>query len=416
MKIFLVRAPFIEIQTGAPIGLAFIQNTLKRLGHLVRVIDFSFDVSAKHKFTCGQFTRNFTIKNSHPAHKYAYTQLNRYCNGILKQKPNAVGFHLAYSTTDFSLAMAKRLAGKGIRLIAGGPDATYRAEELKKLGLFDAIVCGYGEEAVKEALVKPGVFSVHLHQKANYVPDYTGVEFRKYGNQVPILTTRGCPHSCTFCSQHLRYYYHNIGSVIKQIRAVPSKCNIMLNDSNLNVNPKRTKELFREIGKVIGKRRIHAFGFEINPRFDEFMGEYARCNFSEVRVGIESGSPKVRKEMNKPQFTNEMVRKNIKKMTACGTLVWAQFIFCYPTETDADREATLKLMHQISRENPKGRVKFFWFRFVVHHGTEKFFEEKHGVTTQTIRDWNSPSYTPAKVAALAKKLQSRLPPNAKIYL
>jgi radical SAM superfamily enzyme YgiQ (UPF0313 family) len=415
MKIILIRPPFIEIQTGAPIGLAFMQNVLKEK-HSVKMIDFSFDVSAKVKFTCGQFTRNFTLKKSHPAYAYAYRQLNHYCKVVADLEPDIVGFHLAYSTTDFALAMAKKLHGMGIKMVAGGPDATYKADELYTTGLFQSIVKGYGEEAIEPALYNSGIFEMPLSRNKNYVPDYTGIEFKKYGGKIPILTTRGCPHSCTFCSQHLRYYYHDIDSVTKQIAATPPKCGIMLNDSNLNANPKRTKALFSAISKVIGRRYIHAFGFEVSSKFNMYANEFARCNFSEARIGIESGSLKVRKAMNKPNFTNKDVREMIKKMTAAGTTVWAQFIFCYPDETNQDREETLALMHAIANENPKGKVKIYWFRFVVHHGTEDFFKEKYGVVCTTIRDWHNKDYNPKRIAHIAKRLKPRLPAGANIYL
>jgi len=415
MNIVLIRPPFIEVQTGAPIGLAYMQDVLKKK-HSVRIIDFSFDVSAAAKFTCGQFTRNFTLKPNHPAHAYAYANLDRYCTSVANLKPDIVGFHLAYSTTDFALAMAKKFKAMGITMIAGGPNATYMAEELYATGLFQAIVKGYGEEAIETALHNSGIFEAPLDRSKDYVPDYSGIEFKRYGGKIPILTTRGCPHACTFCSQHLRYYYHSIESVSKQIAATPPNCGIMLNDSNLNVNPKRTKRLFSAIGKVIGNRYIHAFGFEVSSKFNSYAAEYTRCNFTEARIGIESGSLAVRKAMNKPTFTNVDVRNMIKQMTAAGTTVWAQFIFCYPAETNKDREETLALMHAIANENPKGKVQIYWFRFVVHHGTEDFFKDKYGVVCDTIRDWHNKNYNPKRIAHIAKKLTPRLPDCARIYL
>jgi radical SAM superfamily enzyme YgiQ (UPF0313 family) len=415
MNIALVRSPFIEIQTGVPIGLAYIQGALNKK-HKVKILDFSFDVNNHFKFTCGQFTRNFTLNTKHPAIPYAYSQLERYCNVVIKQKPDVIGFHLAYSTSEFSIAMAQELKKHNIRMIAGGPDATFRVEELTKLKLFNAIVAGYGEEAVQQALENDGVFSAPLVRSKDYPPDYTGIEFKRYGGSYPILTTRGCPHNCTFCSQHLTYYYHNLDTVVAQIASMPPSCRVMLNDSNFNVNPKRTKEALGRIGKVIGNRTIHGFGFEVSPHFASYANEFATAKFAEIRLGIESGSVPVRNEMRKAKFTNDTVREMIKQVTACGTTVWAQFIFCYPSETDADREKTLELMHQIANENPKNKVQFFWFRFIVHHGTEKFFKERYGVVPDTIRDWTSPLYTPGRVEELADKLRPRLPANANIYL
>jgi magnesium-protoporphyrin IX monomethyl ester (oxidative) cyclase len=419
MKIILIRAPFIEIFSGAPIGLAYIQAELKKQGHEVKVFDFSFDVNNHFRFTCGQFTRNFVLDEKHPAIPYAYKQLERYCGIVLAEKPNLVGFHLSYSTFDYSITMAKRIRQAGIPVIVGGPDATYRAAELMKMGLFQAIVTGYGEEAVRTAvnLKSPvGIYNVPLDQDKDYRPDYSGIEFTKYGGKYPLLTTRGCPHNCTFCSQHLRYHYHKVDTVVEQVSAMPDGCGILLNDSNFNVNPKRTKEVLGRMSQVIGKRNIHGFGIEISNQFPLYAEEFARCNFVEARIGIESGSESVRTEMRKPRFTNDAVREMVRRVTACGATVWAQFIFCYPSETDTDREETLELMHQLAAENPTNKLKIYWFRFIVHHGTEQFFKERYGVVPHTIRDWTSPNYTPGKVVELAAKLKARLPKNANIHL
>jgi radical SAM superfamily enzyme YgiQ (UPF0313 family) len=334
----------------------------------------------------------------------------------MKLKPDIVGFSLSYSTVDFSTAMAKKLKHEGIRLIAGGPEATYKATELIESGVFDTVVLGYGEEGVKRAICESGIIEIPLDRKKEYVPNYRGIEFKRYGGRIPVVTTRGCPHSCKFCTQHLRYYYHSIDSVVKQIASTPRRSKIILNDSNLNVSPKRTKELFRNISEVIGKRCIHTFGMQVDPRFNEYMDEYSRCNFDEVRLGIESGSLKLRKEMGKSFFTNQMARKMIKNMTACGTKIWVQFIFCYPSETDEDREETLNLMEEIANENPAGKIGTYWYRFVVHHGTEQLFKDQYGVVTRTIMDWSNKIYSPKKVEEIANAIRPRLPVTAKLFL
>jgi radical SAM superfamily enzyme YgiQ (UPF0313 family) len=387
MKIVLVRAPFIGTDTGAPIGLAYLQEALRD-----------------------------TLNKSHPAFAYGYSRLDQYCQQIMKLKPDIVGFSLSYSTVDFSTAMAKKLKHEGIRLIAGGPEATYRATDLIESGIFDSIVLGYGEEAVKRAICESGIIEIPLDREKEYLPGYRGIEFKHYGGRIPIITTRGCPNSCKFCTQHLKYYCHSIDSVVKQIVATPRRCKIIFNDSNLNVNVKRTKKLFSRVGEVIGDRCIHTFGMQVDTRFNEYMDEYSRCNFDEVRLGIESGSLKLRKEMGKPFFTNEAAREMIKNMTSCGTKVWVQFIFCYPSETDEDREETLHLMKEIAKENPTEKIEIYWYRFVVHHGTEQLFKDQYGVFTRTIMDWSNEIYSPKVVEQIANTIKPRLPLSARLFL
>jgi hypothetical protein len=108
MKIVLVRAPFIGTDTGAPIGLAYLQEALRE--YSVTVIDFNLDINKHFNISFEDFSRNFTLNKSHPAFAYGYSRLDQYCQQIMKLKPDIVGFSLSYSTVDFSTAMAKKLS------------------------------------------------------------------------------------------------------------------------------------------------------------------------------------------------------------------------------------------------------------------------------------------------------------------
>jgi radical SAM superfamily enzyme YgiQ (UPF0313 family) len=415
-SIILVRAPFTEKESGLPLGLAYVQGELKRAGHTVKTFDISLDVHRVAPFTCGDFDRNFVLPTGHKAHSFANSRLNDYCQHIIGMKPDIVGFSLAYSTTTFALKMARVLKKEGIRIIGGGPEATHNTSALLQSGLFHALVVGYGEEGVLAAVTQDGVIEQPLQKDKKYQPDYTDIDYSRYGGRFPVISSRGCPRSCSFCSQHLHYHMEDIPSVISQILKVPDGTALMLNDSNTNVNTKRTKELFKNIGMVIGKRTIHGFGFEVNKRYKEYINEYAKCNFVEARIGVESGSQEVRDEMNKVKFSNEDVKEMVKDLTSTGTNVWVQFILCYPSETDDDRKKTIELMHELHRINPS-KVKMFWFRFIVHHGTEFIFKKRYGVTTPNgIRDWVSPNYNPGKIQQIAAQLKCKLPPSAELFL
>ena len=416
MKIALVRTPFIELRSGVPLGLVYLQKELKDAGHEVIIHDLNIDVVRAQPFSCGEFSRNFTLPSEHKAYSYVLNQLGKYSKQILADKPDVVGFHVTYSTRDISIRLAKLLRKHNVRLIAGGPDTVHNAQKLIDKNIFDAVVCGYGEESICGALTEDGIIEKPLSKDKDYRPDFSGVDFKNYGGQFPILTTRGCPRSCTFCSQRLHYVQHSIESVIDQIQQSPPNCTIILNDSNININTKRTKKLLVEISKVIGKRKIHAFGFEIDKKFDEYFAELSKCNFSCIRLGIESGSPSLRDEIRKHKFTNQDAIDMVHKIASAGIDVWVQYIFCYPGETDNDKKQTVKLMHKMYTNKYPGRIRQLWYRFIVHHGTEQYFKDKYDIKMPTIRDWHTKRYNPKIVQNLAKVWKKRLPKNADIFL
>jgi radical SAM superfamily enzyme YgiQ (UPF0313 family) len=142
----------------------------------------------------------------------------------------------------------------------------------------------------------------------------------------------------------------------------------------------------------------------------------APAGVREVRLGIESGSPRERDSMNKPRFDNELVLEVVSELARRGIVVWTQFIFCYPDQTEDDRRQTLDLMHRINGACPAGRVRHFWYRFMVHHGVEDLFSERYRVRAVSPSDWSNPLYDPQRVMALHESYRQQVPANAEIFV
>lgn len=414
MKIILVRPPFIDIKFGPPIGLAYLNKVLKDKGHEVSIIDMNIEINKRFQDITA-YNRDFVLPDNHPAVKYAYRKIEGYCENILSQKPEIVGFSLSYPTVKYGLEMAKRLSNF-VRCIAGGPQATFNEQDLLDLGYFDTIVSGYGEEAVLEALNSRGIIYKALDPSKRYLPDYTGMTIDRYNGRLPVVTSRGCPNRCTFCTQHFPYLYHPIESVVQQIQNIPNIREVMYNDSIINVSAKRTERLFTELSKLKLKPPGHIFGMQIREGFKTYISKMAEAGVREARVGIESGSIHERTSMNKPEISNDLIAEFIKELTANKILTWAQFIFCYPDQTEKDRKETLDLMNRINDECDASYVKHFWYKFVVHHGRESFFRKEYGVIAHSPQNWKNVFYNPKKIKKLEKKYSKLIPENGKIYL
>lgn len=68
-KIILVRPPFIHLEAGPPIGLAYLQDILAKQGHKVLVWDIN--LSLVNFKGLDQYNRDFVIPDNHPAVSYA---------------------------------------------------------------------------------------------------------------------------------------------------------------------------------------------------------------------------------------------------------------------------------------------------------------------------------------------------------
>ena len=414
MRIVLCRPPFIAPRFGPPIGLLYLSSVLKEHGHEVILYDVSLELFGRFPRRW-RYNRNFEIPANHAAVKYAYSNMQEYCGKILAWQPDVVGFSLLYCNQKFGIEMARQLCVH-TRCIAGGPQCTSREEDMLKLGCFSAIVSGYGEEAILDALSGNGILSKDLKKGRDYLPDLSLVRMEDYGGRLPLVTTRGCPNRCSFCTQHLPYYYHEISSVMRVLQSVRDVKKIMINDSNLNVNPKRTKELFSHLALLDNRIPIHVFGMQVTEGSEEYVLLMAKSGVTEVRLGIESGSLRERVSMNKPHFTNELAVELVKQLTSHRVEAIAQFIFCYPDQTEDDRQETLSLMQRLNRECDSNYVQHRWLQFVVHHGTEEFFKSIYGVETTTPNTWENRLYDPRSISRIGRRYESIVPDNCRLFV
>jgi radical SAM superfamily enzyme YgiQ (UPF0313 family) len=184
----------------------------------------------------------------------------------------------------------------------------------------------------------------------------------------------------------------------------------------VNVNAQRTGELFEALSKIGRLPDTEIFGMQIKPNYDRYIPAMAKAGIKMVRLGIESGSLRERASMNKPGFDNELAVALVKALTAHRIRVMTQFIFCYPDQTDEDRQQTLDLIAAFNREGDPAFLEHNWYRFVVYIGKEKYFAEKHGVSSSSPLHWQNQLYTPEKVEALAKEWSQKMPTNGKIWV
>ena len=411
MRVVLCRPPFVTPKYGPPIGLLYLGSVLKEHGHEVVLYDMSVELFGR--FSRGwKYNRNFEIPDSHAAVKYAYRNMQDYCRKILAWRPDVVGFSLLYCNYKFGIEMAKRLS-TDTRCIAGGPQCTFREDEMLDVGCFGAVVSGYGEEAILDALHGDGVFSKGLSREREYWPDFSLVSMDDYGGLLPLVTTRGCPNRCNFCTQNSPYYYHRISSIIRILKEAKNVKRVMLNDPNINVNSGRTKDLFSQLA-LFNTVPMHVYGMQVKAGFEEYIHLMAKSGVTQVRLGIESGSLRERVSMNKPHFTNELALELVKQLTGHRIEAIAQFIFCYPDQTEGDRQETLSLMQRLNEECDSNYVQHRWLQFVVHRGAEELFERNYGVTTTSPNTWENTLYNPREISRIGRRYERTIPQNCRL--
>lgn len=128
----------------------------------------------------------------------------------------------------------------------------------------------------------------------------------------PIMTTRGCPFQCTFCSSDKKFNKRSADNCIKEIKHALDKYKIkafQILDDNFIMDKKRAIEFCKGI-KPLNMRWMCPNGIRADMFDEELAKEMKDAGCFHISFGIESSDPKVLKAINKGE-TIEQIEKAI---------------------------------------------------------------------------------------------------------
>lgn len=196
-----------------------------------------------------------------------------------------------------------------------------------------------------------------------YPPAQHGAFFDQFPI-APIVTTRGCPFACGFCTapilsgRHMRK--RSADSVMAEIELLYREFGIReihIVDDNFTLDKAHAVAILKRI--IDSKLPISlAFpnGVRINTLDEELLDLMKAAHTYLISVGIESGSDKTLKRMEK-QLSVALIREKVALIKSKGIDLAAFFILGFPDETVEDMRETIKF----SLELPLLRANFFTF-------------------------------------------------------
>ena len=173
--------------------------------------------------------------------------------------------------------------------------------------------------------------------------------FTKRERAEQVMTSRGCPFSCNFCSAS-DYFGHklrtrSVDSVISEIEDLINKYDIQeiqFSDDNLTANKKRAKELFTKI-KSYNISWCTPNGVMVKTLDKEIIKLMADSGAYQITFAIESGSERVLREiMRKEVPSKENVKKLVDLCREYGIQTHATFIVGLPGEKKEEVYSTLQ--------------------------------------------------------------------------
>jgi radical SAM superfamily enzyme YgiQ (UPF0313 family) len=310
---------------------------------------------------------------------------------LKKESPDLVGisFGTQIRFSAFDLARLIKKNFPSVPIVAGGPHPTLTAEDtLENISEIDIVVRGEGEisflNLVKAIDNKEDLGDVRgisfrnemgqivstppqpLIQDLNSLPlparDLLPME--KYEQKTilskkictSILTSRGCPYRCVYCSTS-RQWGHQIRhrsakNVVDEIeyllRTYPFLEGIRFFDDVFTVDKKRAIDICQEIIR----RKIN-INWECEVRANTIDRELAKimrkagCEF--IDLGVESGSNRILKNIKKA-ITTEQAIAAVKTIKEAGIEVKAFIMHGLPGETYKDIKKTVFLSRYLFYE------------------------------------------------------------------
>jgi magnesium-protoporphyrin IX monomethyl ester (oxidative) cyclase len=166
----------------------------------------------------------------------------------------------------------------------------------------------------------------------------------------PMITSRGCPFRCRFCSSTrywgYRYRYRSAANILEEIEERVERYGIgeiQFLDDNLTVNRARALELFRGmIDRKLPIRWCMPNGVQVSTLDDELLELMRRSGCYEMNLAIESGCQDVLDRIIQKPLKLSSVDGVVRKAKSIGIRLNAFFMIGLPGETPAQIRKTLE--------------------------------------------------------------------------
>ena len=229
------------------------------------------------------------------------------------------------------------------------------------------------------------------------IPAYDLFELDKYygwqRSVVPIVTSRGCPFKCVFCSINLTMGYkfrvRSPENVVKELEYWVSRGmkKFDINDDEFSFIPKRVEQICDLIVQKGLKIELRLFnGIRVNDVNPVLLQKMKQAGVTAITYGLESGSAKILKVIKKG-ITIEKALEAIDMTKKAGIETTANFIIGHPEETYEDALMTIELIKKVNAD------KINFNNAVPYPGTELYsWIEKNARFLINVEDYLSLSH------------------------
>ena len=330
---------------------------------------------------------------------YRFDDLDR---KISEWKPDLVGFTMftLHHRSVYSLIGMVKTKYPGIAIVVGGAHLSIAQEKvLDECSSIDFGCIGEGEDLIIELIsgkklseIKGLVYRENGKTVVNQLrpfcpelgkikfPRLRGFELKKYANEILVVSSRGCPYQCIYCSVALtsgrKLRLRKISDVVDEVEFWYHNGKRIFNfvDDNFTFHEDRVYEFCdaiksRKMKKLILRASNGVRADRLNYALLKRMKE---IGFRSIGIGVESASNKVLKSLKKGENIAQ-IEKAISYACDLGYEVALFFVFGTPGETIDDVQASM----DFALKYPVFKVDFY--NLIPFPGTELYeWVEKRG--------------------------------------
>lgn len=375
MKILLVN-PYVEQMHREldyvdnfrpPLGLGYVAASAERAGHEVEILD-ALVVGIKE---------------------------DRFRQILAERRPDLVGIS-TYSPTRYECfrhaRMVKDVLGPDCPVVTGGPHVSAVPDDtLREVPEVDYVVRGEGEDTFPELLaaLEAGgdtsqIASLSSRQNGEIwnAPDRPNIAvldslpfpgrhllpIKRYRTRMPstqrrcttLLTSRGCPARCTFCtrdwlSRDTRF--HSAERIVAELEELIERYgfrSFIFQDDTFTLNRRRIFSLCEEI-----RRRKWKISWLATTRVDcvslDLLKEMKASGCKVVTFGVESVNAETLKWLRKG-FTYEKAKRGIQWAKEAGLIVRCSYLLGIGHETEDDVRHSIQMARQLNVHRMKANV------------------------------------------------------------
>lgn len=381
-----------SVVTDMPLGLLSLSAYLKKNTAVeIKLIDFNIVLNKMESFDYGSFLELF----------YEFLSAKEWVDFV----PSIIGVSTLFTPAYYNMmdiAQSARDLFPAALIVAGGGVPTNMYNEIfSSSACFDALCYGEGEKPLlelvkandkkeflrthpswitRDKVINKQSFQHDFVENLDEIPflDYDILDLESYKlnpilslfpvekernrRGMSIMTSRGCPHCCCFCSSHTvhgkKMRYYSLGRMMNDLRRLSEQYGaetMVFFDDHLMADKQRVYKIF-DIMKELHLTAFFPNSLALYALDRKMLEALKSVGVNNLILSVESGSNRVLREIMRKPLDLSIVKRVVDDCRQLGIASDVSILIGLPGETKQDIEDTRSFLKTLNGS---------WFRISV---------------------------------------------------